>query len=384
MMAFHKAKLLLCLLSASHHVRAFYPQKPNGNSVRHRMTSGFAASSAPSTEPIDTNVNLAATAKIINTRRDLLVQTRGAILASLILATTTATISSSALADDTATSRTKTIVVTGSNSGVGFEACKRLAAAGHTLVLACRTEAKAQAAVDRIREQVFESQESKGGILIPAECDLADLQSIRTLAENIPDLIDGKRIDTLCLNAGLSRNTASTDCARTKDGYELTGECRSIEYARLRVTSFLLHSFLRALPLTSTVGTNHFGHFYLNHLLLPNMAKDGQIVVTASSVHDPESPGGAQGEKATLGNLRGLEEQGRDCEMVDGNSFNADKAYKDSKLCNVLFTRELQRRLERSDATKGMSVNCFSPGLIVGTGLFRDQNPVFVKVRLWQ
>lgn len=50
------------------------------------------------------------------------------------------------------------------------------------------------------------------------------------------------------------------------------------------------------------------------------------------------------------------------------------------QLCNVLFTRELQRRLSGSEATKGISANCFSPGLIVGTGLFRDQNPVFTQL----
>ena len=71
------------------------------------------------------------------------------------------------------------------------------------------------------------------------------------------------------------------------------------------------------------VGTNHFGHFYLNSLLLPKVAKDGKIVVTASGVHDPDSPGGAQGERATLGDLKGLETEGRHCEMIDGGAFNA-------------------------------------------------------------
>ena len=88
----------------------------------------------------------------------------------------------------------------------------------------------------------------------------------------------------------------------------------------------------------------------------------------------------------------------------NGGTFNADKAYKDSKLCNVLFTRELQRRLDQSGS--GIKVNCFNPGLIVGesgwvvrlgsrmlcmpkshmylllqgTGLFRYQNQIFTKV----
>lgn len=80
------------------------------------------------------------------------------------------------------------------------------------------------------------------------------------------------------------------------------------------------------------VGTNHFGHFYLNHLLLPMLGSNGRIVVTASGVHDPDSPGGAQGVPATLGDLKGLEEQGKNCEMIDGSPFNGDKAYKDSKV----------------------------------------------------
>lgn len=110
------------------------------------------------------------------------------------------------------------------------------------------------------------------------------------------------------------------------------------------------------------------------------MASDGKIVITASGVHDPDSPGGAQGVPATLGDLKGLEMEGRHCEMIDGNPFNADKAYKDSKLCNVLFSRELQRRLEAQEATQNITANCFNPGLIVGTGLFRDQNPVFTRI----
>jgi protochlorophyllide reductase len=59
---------------------------------------------------------------------------------------------------------------------------------------------------------------------------------------------------------------------------------------------------------------------------------DARIVVTASGVHDPESPGGAQGTPATLGALQGLETDGRACTMIDGGSFNPDKAYKDSKV----------------------------------------------------
>ena len=93
------------------------------------------------------------------------------------------------------------------------------------------------------------------------------------------------------------------------------------------------------------VGVNHFGHFYLNHLMLPRLANDVRIVVTASSVHDPESPGGAQGERATLGNLNGLQQYGKECEMIDGNPFNADKAYKDSKV-SMTFNFEYKETIK--------------------------------------
>ena len=215
------------------------------------------------------------------------------------------------------------------------------------------------------------------------ECNLADLSSIDAFVKN---LISSKRkdnnaatpsplFDAVCYNAGVARNIDAGDIARTKDGFELT------------------------------VGTNHLGHFYLNHLLLSsnliinnnagaggNAGGAGRIVVTSSSVHDPESPGGAQGATATLGNLQGLENAvsngSRQFDMVDGMPFNADKAYKDSKLCNILFVRELQRRLDQnmyassggSSSLNNIKVKCFTPGLIVGTGLFRDQNQVFTKV----
>lgn len=184
----------------------------------------------------------------------------------------------------------------------------------------------------------------------PMECDLADLASIDKFVNNLKGQ---SPFDAVCYNAGLARSVDAKDVARTKQGFELT------------------------------IGTNHLGHFYLNNLIMPMINKDGgRIVVTASSVHDPDSPGGAQGETATLGDLQGLEKAvssgSGQFDMVDGNPFNADKAYKDSKLCNVLFTRELQRRLDASGSN--IKANAFTPGLIVGTGLFRDQNQVFTKV----
>ena len=281
-------------------------------------------------------------------RRDALANS-GAALASILLGGSALSWPSPAFGADYGTDR-RTILITGSNSGIGYDAAVRMAARGHKIILACRTLTKAKDAVDRIKADLAESggTANDNADLIPLECDLACLNSIDDFAKNVKATLGEEGIDSLCLNAGLARDTAATDVLRTADGFELT------------------------------VGTNHFGHFYLNSLLLPKVKRNGRVVVTASGVHDPDGPGGAQGEKATLGDLSGLERDGVRFEMVDGAPFNPDKAYKDSKLCNVLFTRELQRRLNASD--RGITTNCFKPGLIVSTGLFRDQNPTFTKV----
>jgi protochlorophyllide reductase len=242
----------------------------------------------------------------------------------------------------------KTILITGCNSGIGLEATRILARQGNTIIMACRTLSKAQEAADRIRAETFDAN------LIPAECDLASQDSIRDFVQNLQSLLEknddnnNRNLDVVCYNAGVALNTADPQIQRTKEGFELT------------------------------VGTNHLGHFYLHNLLLPKIQpKTGRIVITASAVHDPDSPGGAQGKTATLGNLEGFIRDGKNFEMVDGQPYNGDKAYKDSKLCNIFFCRELQRRLTALDATKGITANSFSPGLITSTGLFRYQSPFF-------
>lgn len=240
------------------------------------------------------------------------------------------------------------IVITGANSGVGLEGAKLLVAAGHRVVCACRTQAKADVAASAANAAA--SGALRPGIAVGMVCDLANLSSVRTFAAAFK--ASKRPLDSLCLNAGLALNTADKEASRTADGFELT------------------------------VGTNHLGHFLLAQLLADELAtaakrEGGQprLVVTASPVHDPTSGGGAVGSKATLGDLSGLA-AGPRFEMVDGGSFDADKAYKDSKLCNVLFTAEAARRL----GPRGVAVNSFSPGLIPSPdGFFRYQNPTFAK-----
>lgn len=250
----------------------------------------------------------------------------------------------------------KNVVITGSNSGIGYNAAAKLAARGYSVTLACRTQAKAADAKRRIEEELGPNLR---GDLIPAECDLANLASVRRFAASWH--ATGKPLDVLVLNAGV-QYSGDNDVRRTDDGFEIT------------------------------VGTNHLGHFLLANLLLPDLEAAGsnrvvdeggaaagpRLVVTASEVHDPASPGGAVGPGAGLGNLAGLEAKGADFEMLDGSEYNADKAYKDSKLCNELFARELERRLQAAGSP--IQVNSFGPGLITRTGFFRYQNPLFVKV----
>ena len=225
-----------------------------------------------------------------------------------------------------ATAQPLDIVITGANSGVGLEGAKLLSGAGHRVVCACRTLEKAEFAVDQC-----------GGQARPAVCDLADLESVRNFAKTIPST------DVLVLNAGLAPSTALTEPKRTKQGFE------------------------------ETIGVNHLGHFALYEALEKKIQK--RLVVTASPVHDPESGGGKVGSAATLGDLNGLKDI--QFQMVDGGTYDPDKAYKDSKLCNMMFTAEAARRLEK----RGITANAFSPGLIPApNGFFKYQNPVFANI----
>ena len=239
----------------------------------------------------------------------------------------------------------KNVFVTGCNSGIGLDAATKLAARGGRLYLACRTLEKAQRAKAAILQQ--EPSVSPDS-LVPMACDLASLASVRACAAEFQSF--GVPLDDLVLNAGVQYSGAS-EVLRTADGFEIT------------------------------IGTNHLGHFLLANLLLPQVeaAKGGRVVVTASEVHDPESPGGSVGLGATLGDLSGLETHpSGDFVMVDGGAYDADKAYKDSKLCNILFARELRRRLEAKGS--GVAVVAFGPGLITRTGFFRNQPPLFTKI----
>lgn len=233
---------------------------------------------------------------------------------------------------------TRRILLTGGSSGIGFEAATLLLKAGHHLTLPCRDAITAAALRERL-----------GGRIEPPICDLADLSSIDRCAAAL--LANGEPIDTLVLNAGL-QYSGGAEPRWSAQGYELT------------------------------MAVNHLGHQALLQQLLPLLLRGTapRLVVTASEVHDPSTAGGKVGLPAGLGDLAGLR-QGPGAPMLDGNSsFNAEKAYKDSKLCNLLMAREVERRL-REQGTP-LTVLAWSPGLVIPRsdgGFFRysrSHNPL--------
>ena len=233
---------------------------------------------------------------------------------------------------------TRRILLTGGSSGIGFEAATLLLKAGHHLTLPCRDATTVAALRERL-----------GGRIETPICDLADLSSIDRCAASL--LAKGEPIDTLVLNAGL-QYSGGAEPRWSAQGFELT------------------------------IAVNHLGHQALLQQLLPLLLRGTapRLVVTASEVHDPSTAGGKVGLPAGLGDLAGLR-QGPGAPMLDGNSsFNAEKAYKDSKLCNLLMAREVERRL-REQGTP-LTVLAWSPGLVIPRsdgGFFRysrSHNPL--------
>jgi NAD(P)-dependent dehydrogenase (short-subunit alcohol dehydrogenase family) len=195
----------------------------------------------------------------------------------------------------------KTTVVTGGNGGIGYEAARALAAAGARVVLAVRSEDKGHAAAEAIRRA------HPAAAVEVLALDLADLASVRRFAAAFR-----ARYAALALlinNAGV----LALPYRRTADGFEMQ------------------------------FGTNHLGHFALTGLLLPAiLAAPGARVVTVSS-------GLHWGGRIAFDNLDGA------------SGYRRWPAYEQSKLANLLFAYELQRRLDAAGAD-ALSVGCH-PGL---------------------
>lgn len=215
-------------------------------------------------------------------------------------------------AKDVADQTGRCFMVTGANTGLGFEASKALAARGGRVLLACRNQAKAEAAIDRIRQDV------PGADLAFVPLDQADLESVREAAE-----IAGSEphIDVLVNNAGVM----FPPLERTKQGFELQW------------------------------GVNHLAPFALTGLLLPKLAEGDRprVVVTSSVAH-------------RRGNIA--------WDDLDAEkSYNRVLRYSDSKLANLLHVSELERRL-RAAGSPVATAACH-PGF-ASTDLSRHLGPL--------
>lgn len=215
----------------------------------------------------------------------------------------------------------KVAIVTGANSGIGFEAARELAGAGADVVLACRSAERGEDAVARIRA------EHTGAQVRAMLLDLADLEQVATFATAFADAYP--RLDLLVNNAGVMMPPQS----RTAQGFELQ------------------------------LGVNHFGHFALTgHLLARLVATPGARVVNVSSMAHRQG-------KMRFDDLN-----------WEKRRYRKLASYGQSKLANLLFTFELQRRLEA--AGTDVIVTAAHPGwtstnLQQHNGLFRTLNPFF-------
>ncbi|XP_028165566.1 retinol dehydrogenase 14 [Ostrinia furnacalis] len=201
----------------------------------------------------------------------------------------------------------KTVIVTGCTSGIGKETAKDLAKRGAKVIMACRSVE----AAEKLRDDIIES--TKNPKVIVKKLDLSSFSSIRQFAEDIKKTED--KLDVLIHNAGYA---GSFSKKKSVDDIELT------------------------------MATNHYGPFLLTHLLIDLLKKStpSRVVVVASSLYrlatvDLENPNPVDKFPAYL--------------------------YYASKEANILFTKELARRLEGT----GVTANCLHPGLI-DTGIWRN------------
>ncbi|XP_072548130.1 dehydrogenase/reductase SDR family member 13b.1 isoform X1 [Salminus brasiliensis] len=214
----------------------------------------------------------------------------------------------------------KTVIVTGSNTGIGRETAVDLARRGARVILACRSKIRGEAASAIVK------RDSRSSNVVFMQLDLASLKSVRSFAETF--LRTEKNLDILVNNAGVYMQ------GRTEDG------------------------------LGMMFGVNHIGHFLLTHLLLDRLKECGpsRIVNVSSVAH--------QFGSLDFNLLSAHKEFGTGNSVID-----VTKIYSNSKLCNVLFTHELAKRLQ------GTKVTCYSlhPG-VISTELTRYQNPLLRKL----
>jgi protochlorophyllide reductase len=234
-----------------------------------------------------------------------------------------------------------TVIITGTTSGVGLYAAKALTNRGWYVVMACRDIPK--------MEQAARDLNIPRDSSIIEYIDLGSLEQVRRFVQKFRAM--GRPLNALVCNAAIYMPLLK-EPLRSPEGYELS------------------------------MATNHLGHFLLANLLLEDLKKspteDRRLVILGTVTHNPDELGGKIPPRPDLGNLEGFEKGFKEpISMADGKKFESVKAYKDSKVCNVLTMRELHRRYH--DST-GITFTSLYPGCVADTPLFRNHYPLFQKL----
>jgi len=239
-----------------------------------------------------------------------------------------------------------TAIITGASSGVGLYGTKALLAKGWHVVMACRNPDKAASVA-----QSLNFPEHQYTIL---KLDLGHLESVRRFVSLYREL--HRPLQALVCNAAVYLPLLKSPLYST-DGYELS------------------------------VATNHLGHFLLCNLLLEDLqncpGEDKRLIILGTVTANSKELGGKIPIPAPpdLGNFEGLAAGFKaPIAMINGKAFKSGKAYKDSKLCNMLTTRELHRRFHEST---GIIFNSLYPGCVADTPLFRNHYALFRTIFPW-
>lgn len=237
----------------------------------------------------------------------------------------------------------KLVVITGASSGLGLSTTTSLAKTGkYHVIMACRNIEKAK----RVAKEVGLPENS----FTVMKLELASTQSIRDFVANLKAFKSARPLTHLICNAAVYRPT-DPEPAWTDDGFEMS------------------------------MGVNHLGHFLLVNLLMDDMsrAKGARVCIVGSITGNTNTVGGGLVyPQANLGNLEGFEQGGLEpVSMIDGKPFFGAKAYKDSKVCNMMTVSELSRRYAEDT---GIVFSSMYPGCIAETALFREKRQWFRKI----